>query len=347
MKRRTRACGIAIILLAASGAGSMSQALAQEAAREPAPPPLAWGDPDLQAIWNNFTITPLERPAELGEQEFYTPEEAAALEQRAIEGVARQNAPSEVRSEPLPPGGNVGAYNSYWTEQGTRVVATGRTSIIVDPPNGRLPVLTAEAEARITSGEYRRLADAKDGRVPARGPEEMGLSERCLWYRGIPSFPTGYNNNYQFFQSEGFVVILQEHIHDLRVIPLDGRPHLPAAIRQFAGSSRGRWDGDTLVVETTNLRTPFIRRWSRPEHSLSRGELSEATRVIERFRRIDRNLLDYEFTVTDLETFTSEWSGSLPMERIDGPMYEFACHEGNYGMENMLAGSRADERAGR
>lgn len=347
MKRRTRACGIAIILLVAWGAGSMSQALAQESAGEPAPPPLAWGDPDLQGIWNNFTITPLERPADLGEQEFYTPEEAAALEQRAIEGVARQNAPSEVRSEPLPPGGNVGAYNSYWTEQGTRVVATGRTSIIVDPPNGRLPVLTAEAEARITSAEYRRLADAKDGRVPARGPEEMGLSERCLWYRGIPSFPTGYNNNYQFFQSEGFVVILQEHIHDLRVIPLDGRPHLPAAIRQFAGSSRGRWEGDTLVVETTNLRTPFIRRWSRPEHSLSRGELSEATRVIERFRRIDRNLLDYEFTVTDLETFTSEWSGSLPMERIDGPMYEFACHEGNYGMENMLTGSRADERAGR
>ena len=170
MKRRTRACGIAIILLVAWGAGSMSQALAQESARDPGPPPLAWGDPDLQGIWNNFTITPLERPADLGGQEFYTPEEAAALEQRAIEGVARQNAPSEVRSEPLPPGGNVGAYNSYWTEQGTRVVATGRTSIIVDPPNGRLPVLTAEAEARITSAEYRRLADAKDGRVPARGP---------------------------------------------------------------------------------------------------------------------------------------------------------------------------------
>ena len=309
-----------------------------------APPRTPWGDPDLRAIWNNFTITPLERPVNLADQEFLSPEEVAALEQRAVEGFARQNAPSAVRTEPLPAGGNVGAYNSYWTEQGTRVVPTGRTSLIVDPPNGRLPPLTPEALNRITSPENRRLAGVRDGRVPADGPEELGLSERCLWYRGIPSFPTGYNNNYQILQNADFVVILQEHIHDVRVIPLDGRPHLAPAIRQFAGSSRGRWEGDTLVVETTNLKGAFIRRWNRPEHSLARGDLSDAVHVVERFRRIGPDALDYEFTVDDPGTWTRPWSGSLPMARTEGPVFEFACHEGNYGLLNILAGSRAEER---
>ena len=308
-------------------------------------PRTAWGDPDLQGIWNNNTITPLERPAELADQEFLSAEEAAALERQAAESVDRQNAPSEVRTEPLPAGGNVGAYNSYWTEQGTRVVPTRRTSLIVDPPTGRLPDLTPEGLSRITSAENRRIAAARDGRVPANGPEDMGLSERCLWYRGIPTFPTGYNNNYHIVQNPDFVVILQEHIHDLRVITLDGRPHLPPNIRQFAGSSRGRWEGDTLVVETTNLRAPFIRRWNRPEHSLARGDLSEAVHVLERFRRVGPDTLDYEFTVTDPNTWTTPWSGSLPWARVEGPMFEFACHEGNYGMTNMLTGSRADERA--
>jgi hypothetical protein len=333
---------LAVLLLvppSATGQARTGAEVGQGAARTP------WGDPDLQGIWNNFTITPLERPANLGDQEFLSPEEAAALEQQAVAGVARQNAPSDVRTEPLPVGGNVGAYNSFWTEQGTRVVSTRRTSLIVDPPTGRLPDLTDEAVALRASTEYRRLSDVKDGRAPANGPEEMGLSERCLWYRGIPSFPTGYNNNYQFFQNRDFVVILQEHIHDLRVIPLDGRAHLAPHVRQWAGSSRGHWEGETLVVETTNLRSPFIRRWNRPEHSLSRGELSDAVQVVERFTRVDAETLDYEFTVTDLKTWTSPWSGSLPMVRTDGPIYEFACHEGNYGMTNMLTGSRADDLA--
>ena len=174
----------------------------------------------------------------------------------------------------------------------------------------------------------------------------MGLSERCLWYRGIPSIPTGYNNNFHFFQTPDYVAILQEHIHDLRVIHLDDRPHLPDGIRQFAGSSRGRWEGDTLVVETTNLREPFIRRWSRPEHALSRGKLSEAARVTERFTRTGPETLDYTFTIDDPETWTRPWSGALPYARQDLPMFEFACHEGNYGMFNMLSGSRAEEAAG-
>ena len=304
-----------------------------------------WGDPDLQGIWNNFTITPLERSEAFADQEFLSPEEAATLEQQAIQGVNRANAPSQVRTDPLPVGGDVGAYNSYWTEQGTRVVPTGRTSLIIDPPDGRLPPLTPDGLSRITSPANRRLADVQEGRVPADGPEEMGLSERCLWYRGIPTFPTGYNNNHQLLQTPDWVVILQEHIHDVRYIPLDGRPHLSPPIHQYAGDSRGHWEGDTLVVETTGFKTPFIRRWVRPENSLSRGALTAALRVVERFTRIDADTLDYEFTVDDPGTFTRPWKGSLPWARAEGPMYEFACHEGNYGLMNILAGSRAEERA--
>ena len=308
-------------------------------------PRTPWGHPDLQAIWNNGTITPLERPAELADQAFLDPEDVAALEQRAQERVDQENAPT-VRTGPLPPGGNVGAYNSYWTEQSTSVVRTMRTSLITDPPDGRLPSLTPAALERIKSPEALRLTDVQEGRLPADGPEEMGLSERCLWYRGIPSIPTGYNNNYHFLQTPEAVIILQEHIHDLRVIFLDGRPHLPPGISQFAGSSRGHWEGDTLVVETSNLREPFIRRWVRPEHSLSRGRLSESARVIERFTRVGPDTLDYQFTIDDPLTWTRSWSGALPYTRSDGPMYEFACHEGNYGLLNIMTGSRAEEAAG-
>jgi hypothetical protein len=310
-------------------------------------PRTAWGDPDLQGIWNNFTTTPLERPESLGEQEFLSPEEAAASEEQAAARVDQQNAPSVVRTEPLPVGGDVGAYNSFWTEQGTRGVLTRRTSIIMDPSDGRLPAFTADGLARITSPENLRLRDVRDGRIPANGPEEMGLSERCLWYRGIPSLPTGYNNNYQIFQTPESVVILQEHIHDVRFIPLDARPFLPSTIRQYAGDSRGHWEGDTLVVETRSLKGAFIRRWNRPENSLARGDLSEAVRVVERFTRIGPDTLDYEFTVDDPVTWAAPWSGSLPMARTEGPIYEFACHEGNRGLLNIMSGSRAAERAQR
>ena len=336
---------VAAVIIAVTPGPSRAEAQPPTAA-DAATPRTPWGDPDLQGIWNNGTITPLERPADRADQAFFDADELAAVEQQARERVDRENAPS-LRSGLLPAGGNVGAYNSYWTEQNTSVVRTMRTSLITDPADGRLPPLTPAALARITSPEERRLADVQQGRAPAAGPEEMGLSERCLWYRGIPSIPTGYNNNYHFMQTPGAVVILQEHIHDLRVIFLDGRPHLPPRIRQFAGSSRGRWEGDTLVVETTNLREPFIRRWVRPEHSLSRGKLSEAARVTERFTRIGPDTLDYEFTIDDPETWTRPWSGALPYTRSDGPMFEFACHEGNYGLLNILAGSRAEERAER
>ena len=330
-----------VICLVAPSAPAQAQTTAGGAGQSPRTP---WGDPDLQGLWNNATITPLQRPESLGDKAFLTAEETAAMEQRAAEGFSQANATQEVRTEPLPVGGDVGAYNSFWTEEGTAVVQTGRTSLISDPPNGRLPQLTAEAEARIASPAYRRLADVRDGRVPADGAEEMGLSERCLWYRGIGHIsPTGYNNNYHFFQTPDALVILQEHIHDVRYIFLDGRPHLPSSIRQFAGDSRGRWDGETLVVETTNVREPFIRRWELPQHSLGRGDLSDQVVLVERFTRTGPDTLNYEFTVNDQNTWTEPWTGSLPMARSDGPMFEFACHEGNHGLMNIMAGSRAED----
>ncbi len=347
MRRRVLRLSWNLVVIVVAGSLVMlpTQAMAQTAANTP-PPPTPWGDPDLQGIWNNATITPLQRPESLGDQAFLTAEEIAAMEQRAADGFSQANATQEVRTEPLPVGGNVGAYNSFWTEEGTAVVQTGRSSLISDPPNGQLPPLTAEAEARIASPAYRRLADVRDGRVPADGPEEMGLSERCLWYRGIGHIsPTGYNNNYHFFQTPDALVILQEHIHDVRYIFLDGRPHLPSSIRQFAGDSRGRWDGDTLVVETRHVREPFIRRWNLPQHSLGRGDLGDQVVLVERFTRTGPDTLNYEFTVNDSDTWTAPWSGSLPMARNEGPMFEFACHEGNHGMMNMMAGSRAEERA--
>ena len=330
-----------------SAAAQTRTAEAAETLRTP------WGAPDLQGIWNNATLTPLERPAALADREFLTEEEVARREQAALErDVDLANRPA--RRTEVDPTGNVdrgvdgapGSYNSFWMDLATTVVPTRRTSLIVDPPNGRLPPLTPEAEARLTSPEYLRLGDVRDGRVPADGPEQMGLSERCLWYRGIPSFPTGYNNNYQIFQTPDYVVMLQEHIHDVRYIPIDGRPHLPPSIRQYAGDSRAHWEGDTLVVETSNLRRPFIRKWNRPGHSMGRGDLSDDVHVVERFTRLGPDTLGYEFTVDDPNTWTRPWSGSLPMARSDGPMFEFACHEGNYGMTNMLTGSRAEEQAG-
>ena len=293
----------------------------------------AWGDPDLGGVWNNSTLTPFQRPERLGDQEFLTEEEAANVEQEAVDRNERLLNEEAQRTEA---GGNIGAYNNFWMERGTSVVSTRRTSIITDPTNGRLPSLTTDAHARMTSPEAERLAAVRGGRLPTDSYTQLDGGDRCLWYRGIPSFPTAYNNNYQIVQTPEFVAILQEHIHDVRFIMLDGRPHLTPAIRQFAGDSRGHWEGDTLVVETTNFNHhAYIRNFN--------GNLSEDLHVVERFTRTGEGTLDYEFTVTDPKIWTRAWSGSLPMTRSVGPMFEYACHEGNYGLTNMLAGSRAQE----
>ncbi len=308
-----------------------------------APPRTPWGHPDLQGIWNNSTLTPLERPEELAGKEFLTEEEAAGLEQETIDRNERlANRPAErttaADNVDSREDGTPGYYNNLWLDRGTTVVTTRRTSLIVDPPNGRLPPLTPEAHQRVTSAESHRLADVRRGRLPAASWEELDLSDRCIWYRGIPSLPTAYNNNYHIVQTPDYVVIHQEHIHDVRVIPLDGRAHVAPTIRQYAGDSRGHWEGDTLVVETTNFSNRAIIRGFN-------GDLNEALQVVERFTRVAADRLDYQFTVDDPKTWTSPWQGSLPMTRSEGPMFEYACHEGNYGLYNILAGSRAEEKA--
>ena len=311
-------------------------------------PRTAWGDPDLTGVWNNSTLTPFQRPEELGERAFLTEEEAASVEQRATErNSALANRPA-IRTVADPNGsvdrgvdGAPGSYNNFWMERGTSVVPTRRTSIITDPPSGRFPELTTETQAWLSSDEAKMLVDVRGGRLPTDTYKQLDLGDRCIWYRGVPSFPTAYNNNYQILQNEDFVAILQEHIHDVRFIALDGRSHMPDSIRQYAGDSRGHWEGNTLVVETTHFNHhAFIRNFN--------SNLSEDLHVVERFTRANPDTLDYEFTVTDLNTWTRPWSGSLPMSLTDGPLFEYACHEGNYGLTNMLAGSRAQERnAGR
>ena len=277
-----------------------------------------WGDPDLQGVWTNSTTTRLERPDDLAGQAFLSDEERIARDEERVRN-----------SDQPPPPGQTGAYNSFWLERGYE---SERTSLIVDPPTGKLPTLMP-SEAR------RRAAyNAARGTDPA-GPEDRSLYERCI-SRGMPGsmMPGFYNHNYQILQTPGYVVIVVEMIHDARIIPLDGRPHANQRIRQWLGDSRGRWEGDTLVVETTNLAQVAGR-------TTTVFGASETTHLVERFTRVDEDTIDYEFTLTDPTEYHSGWTASIPMTDLGGPLYEYACHEGNYGLENILAGARAAEKA--
>jgi hypothetical protein len=281
-----------------------------------------WGDPDLQGLWTNATITPFERPAEMSGKPVLTEQEAAEYEKRT----------NQARDADSRAGGTEAdlgrAYNQFWYDRGTKVVGSRRTSLVVDPADGRVPALTPEGQANAEA----RAAARK--RSPADGPEDRALAERCILWptAGPPMLPSGYNNNYQILQTPGYVVILIEMIHDVRIISLDGRPHAPQHIRQWMGDSRGRWDGNTLVVTTTNFtgKTNF------------RGA-SENLRLVERFTRVDADAINYEFTVEDPSSFTKPWTAAIPMTKTDGPIFEYACHEGNYGMTNLLSGARVEE----
>jgi len=282
------------------------------------------GRRDLQGIWTNATLTPLERPPELAGKEFFTPAEAAEFEKRGRERNDADRRDTNAEADLA-----VG-YNAVWWDRGTHVVSTRRTSLIVDPPDGRIPPLTPEAQRRAA-------ARAEAGRrQPSDGPEDRSLADRCI-VRGTavpPMLPAGYNNHYQILQTAEHVAILIEMIHDARIISLDGRPHLGRKIPQWLGDSRGRWDGNTLVVETTNFtgKTNF------------RGS-GENLRVVERFTRVDEGTLLYQFTVDDPQTFARPWSGEIPMKKVEGPLFEYACHEGNFSMENILGIARDEEKA--
>ena len=282
-----------------------------------------WGDPDLQGLWTNATITPFERPSNLGGKPVLTEQEAAEYEKQTIEARDADNRGGGRDAD-------LGrAYNQFWYERGTKVVGTRRTSLVVDPPEGRVPALTPEAQQRADARAESRK------RSPADGPEDRSLAERCILWptAGPPMIPGGYNNNYQILQAPGYVVILTEMIHDVRIIPLDGRPHVPQGIRQWMGDSRGRWDGNTLVVTTTNFTDKTNFRGASPNMKL-----------VERFTRVDAGTLDYQFTVDDPGSFTRSWTAAVPMTKTEGPIYEYACHEGNYGMTNLLSGARAEEK---
>lgn len=283
------------------------------------------GRPDLQGVWDFGSVTPLQRPAELAGKEFLTEEDVSALE---AEAAARVDRP--------PPPGQTGAYNRFWFADGTKVVETRRTSLIVDPPDGRLPAYAPAGESRMAARAAARLRNA--------GPEDRDVDERCIlgFNSGPPMLPGAYNNFVQVFQVPGYVAIFNEMVHDVRLVPLDDRPPLSSDIKQWMGSSTGRWEGDTLVVETGNFRDLGTA------HPAPNMELLEALgpelHLVERFSRLNEDTLLYQFTVNDPMAYAKPWSGELTMAKSDNALYEYACHEGNYGLFNILAGAQAAAR---
>ena len=319
---------LAVVLLTVS---ALSMAQATDAPRT------SWGQPDLQGIWDFRTITPLERPEVLGDRAFLTAEEAAALEGDVVDRNLRLlNRGAERTST----GGNVdrrgdgtpGFYNNFWLDTGTRTVGTRRTSLIIDPSNGRLPDLTATGRQRA------------DQEYPFDSYLDLDAGDRCILglNAGPPIVPAAYNQNLLLLQTPDHVVLLTEMVHTVRVVPLDGRPRLGDALLQWSGDARGHWEGDTLVVESANFLDE--RRWTTSNPMGAIGS-TKGLRLVERFTRVDPDTLEYEFTVTDPETWTAPWTAQQPMRRNDLTLFEYACHEGNHSMEGILAGARADEKA--
>jgi hypothetical protein len=281
---------------------------------------------DLEGVWNFATLTPLERPAELAGKPFLSDTEATAFEKRMIERDNRDRRDGGAETD-------VGrAVNDYWFERGTHLTAVnGRrpTSLIAEPPDGRLPPQTPDARSKAAG----RAADARDH--PADGPENRSLQERCLGFNAGPPILSGpYNNYVQIFQFPGYVILFSEMIHDARIVPLDGRPPLAPIVRRWLGESRGRWDGNTLVVDTTNFT----------DKSHFRGT-DEKLHLVERFTRVADDTLLYEFTVDDPTAFTQAWTAALPMTKTSDRIFEYACHEGNYALTDILRGARAQDRA--
>ncbi len=327
--RSTVVTGAVAVLLTLTLSGATPVAAQTAEART------AWGEPDLRGIWDFRTITPLERSEELGNQAFLTEEEAANLEQEVVDRNQRLLVRAAERTTVAEQvdrreDGSPGFYNNFWLDRGTRAVGTRRTSLIIDPPNGRIPALTTNGQQRADVRQaYRR-------EHPADSWLDRSTSDRCIlgFNAGPPLNPGGYNQNLQIFQTPDHVALLTEMVHTVRVVPLDGRPSLGDDIRQWSGDARGHWEGETLVVETRNFNDE--RRWRNTSASM---------RLVERFTRVDADTLEYEYTVTDPETWATPWTASIPLRRTDVPMYEYACHEGNHSMTGILAGHRADEQA--
>ncbi|HEX5229649.1 MAG TPA: hypothetical protein VFW44_18180 [Bryobacteraceae bacterium] len=296
------------------------------------------GQPDLQGVWANNSATPLERPKALAGRAYLTDAEVAALKKKA--GELFDNGSSDAafgdsvfesvfaNVEGKTAGfksvdGGTGDYSSVWLVSREW---DNRTSLITDPPDGRLPALTPEAQQKMAAAMESR------NRLPA-GPEDRALSERCITY-GSPQMVAGYQSYYQIVQSPGSVVILTEMIHDARVIPMDGRPHLPSNIRSWLGDARGHWEGDTLVVDSTNYKPGVFRNIS-----------TEKLHVVERFKRTSPDLLEWEVTIDDPGAWIKPWTAMIPLRGTKKAVFEYACHEGNYGLADILAGARREEAA--
>ena len=284
--------------------------------------------PNFEGIWNSATATPIERPASLKDKPFFTPAEAEAWERE----YANRNA--EPTPEQAAKSKGTGTYNAFYREWGTSVVKTLRTSIVIDPPDGRIPPLTPAAE------QFRR--QRLDAIRKGENPEDLGLQDQCVTFltAGPPMLPYSYNSNYQIVQTGDAILILAEMIHDARIIYMDGRPHAPAGLRSAQGDSIGKWEGDTLVVDTTN----FID--GRGYYGDAGGNFGwdRNLHLVERFRLMDADTLLYQFDIDNPTAFTRPWKGELTMSRTTGSIYEFACHEGNYSLTNMMRGYRATER---
>ena len=318
-----RSC-LAVAVTLAVAAVSFSSISAQTRAMPKTP----WGEPDLQGTWTNETITPFERPAEMAGKAFLTEAEAAAVE--------KSSATRRAKADEAPlPAGQVGTYNQFWLDSGTKVVKTRRTSLVVAPEDGRVPV-TPEAMER------RRIREAQVNDDPAF----ISPWDRCIT-RGVPGgfFPAGYNNAYQIVQTPGYVMIHYEMIHYARVIPTNGRSHLPSHVRLWDGDSVGRWEGNTLVVDITNYNG---KGWIATNGAAGRirgVEQSDALHVVERFTLTDQNTIDYQVTIEDQKVYSKPWTVSIPLIRDESyQVFEYACHEGNSAIEHILRGGRDEDR---
>jgi hypothetical protein len=312
--------GVGLVLPAFVGAQSGS------ASRTPRTP---WGTPDLQGVWDFRSLTPMERPKELGDKAVFTAAERAKFEEETTKRQSRDQEDASKAAER----GRVVPYNDFWFDFGDKTTSE-RTSLIVDPPDGRIPPLTAAAQARKAKIAEARKGVGTDEISPGGWLEELSPQVRCLvgFNAGPPMTPSAYNNNMQIIQTRDHVVIFMEMIHHARVVPLDGRPQLPPHMRQWLGSSRGRWEGDTLVVETTNRRDDSFQ------------DAGRNLRLTERFTRRGADVLEYRATLEDPDTWTRPWTFMVPMAQSDENIYEYACHEANYYMENMLRGLRVQEQ---
>jgi len=294
------------------------------------------GQPDLSGVWDAASMTPLERPVELGNKEFYTPEEMAAYEKTRAHDLDRDRRDGSAEAD-------LGrAYNDGWFDRGAHLASNRRTSRLIDPPNGRFPAMTPAAAKKFKE-MHEWLADHESD-----GPETRTLFDRCLVFSqsGPPFIPGNYNNYYEIVQTPGTIAILSEMGHQARIIPVtDGKagsaPHLPPAIKQWQGDSMGHWEGETLVIESTNFRASDQSRFGVQYDGMS----DENLRVVERLTRSGPHTLTYRATVVDPTVYTQPWTVEIPMEKTDSAVYEYACHEGNYGLQGILAGARAHEKA--